>query len=118
MVFTFSGGSPCPDPIRTIDGADFIFNVPDRTEGPCLGTPVPYELTWEVGILDAGGYRVTHDNPRIEPETQSFVVVTGAAPPPAVVIPAIGPVAVMVLVMAIALIAGKLLSSGRDHSRR
>lgn len=110
VVFTFRGGSPCPDPVQTISGSDFIFEVPDGGAQICLGTPIPYEFTWEVGILDAGEYRVVHDNPRIDPEIQSFTVAAGTAPPPAAAIPAMGPVAVIALVLAVALIASRLLS--------
>jgi len=111
VTFTFIGGSGCPDPAAVIDGSEFIFEVNDDTSGICLSAPVPYELEWTVGPLDAGGYRVTHINPPTKVvETESFVVVEGSALPGPEPIPATGSAGALVLALALALVACRVLS--------
>jgi hypothetical protein len=117
VTFTFVGGSGCPDPVQSIDGAEFIFDVKNRTthpDGICLGAPIPYEFDWTVGPLEAGDYQVTHINlPFQETETQSFVVVEGSGPPDPAPIPTTGVVGALVLAAALALVASRVSRRGR-----
>ena len=114
VTFTFIGGSGCPDPVQSIDGSEFVFEVNNRPSGPCLGAPVPYELEWTVGPLEAGEYRVTHINPPTQiVETESFVVVEGSAPGGPATIPTNGAVGALVLAVALVLVASRVFWRGR-----
>ena len=98
-----------------VDLQEFVFEVNNRPSGPCLGAPVPYELEWTVGPLEAGEYRVTHINPPTQlVETESFVVVEGSAPGggPAP-IPTTGAVGALVLAVALVLVASRVFRRGR-----
>jgi len=114
VTFTFIGGSGCPDPVHSIEGTEFIFEVDDAPTGPCLSAPVPYKLDWTVGRLEAGEYRVTHINaPTQLVETESFVVIEGSGPPDPAPIPTTGVVGALVLAAALALVARRVLRRGR-----
>ena len=110
VTFTFNGGSGCPDPVPTIDGTEFIFEVDNSSSGVCLGAPVPYQLDWTVGPLEAGEYRVTHINPPTQiNETEVFVVVQGPTPTDPAQIPAIDMVGAVILTAALGLVAHRFL---------
>lgn len=122
VTFTFIGGSGCPNPLRTIDGSEFVFDVKHSRVpldgGICLSAPIPYELEWIVGPLEAGDYEVTHINlPFQETETQSFVVVEGSAPGGPAPIPTTGAVGALLLAVALALVARRVLRRGRATGR-
>jgi len=114
VTFTFIGGSGCPDPVHSIEGTEFIFEVDDAPTGPCLSAPVPYELDWTVGPLEAGEYRVTHINPPTQlVETESFVVIEGSGPPDPAPIPTTGVVSALVLAAALVLVASRVFRHGK-----
>ncbi|HKL49647.1 MAG TPA: hypothetical protein VJ902_07785 [Wenzhouxiangellaceae bacterium] len=117
VSFTFTGGSPCPVTTQTIEGTEFIFEVRDSTENPCLGTPLPYTFTWNVGTLAAGDYQVTHIDPRMPTETQSFVVAQGTQTSPES-IPATGLGATIVLAALLSLLAAKSLNRIKARDSR
>ncbi|MGK7297185.1 MAG: hypothetical protein ACNS61_15390 [Candidatus Wenzhouxiangella sp. M2_3B_020] len=118
ITLTFIGGSGCPDPVQTIDGSEFIFEVNNRPSGPCLSAPVPYEFLWTVGPLEAGEYRVTHINPPTQiVESQSFLVVESSAAGGPAPIPTTGAIGALVLAVALALVASRVLRRGRVTGR-
>tara|TARA_Y100001933_G_scaffold116503_1_gene116548 strand:- start:124 stop:519 length:396 start_codon:yes stop_codon:yes gene_type:complete len=115
VAFVFTGGSPCPVPSQTIDGSEFIFEVQDDDQGPCLGTPIPYEFTWNAGTLDAGAYQVTHIDPRMPTETLSFIVVEGTQPS-SETIPAMGLGSTIILAALISVVAARVLQRNRRRT--
>jgi len=117
ITFTFIGGSGCPNPVRSIEGSEFIFEVENSPVPPgniCLGAALPYQYFWRVGPLEAGDYQVTHINlPFQETETQSFVVVEGSGPPEPAPIPTTGVAGALVLAAGLALVASRVFRRGR-----
>lgn len=112
VEFTFRGGSPCPVTSQTIEGTEFIFAVRDADQGVCLGTPIPYEFTWNAGTLEAGEYQVTHIDPRMPTETLSFIVVQGTQPS-AETIPTLGLGSTIILAALVCLVAVRILQRNR-----
>ena len=115
VTLVFTTFSKCPETIETIDGFELTFEVRDtpNSSGFCLTTATLMELTWEVGVLDAGEYRITHISPWLETETESFVVVEGSGPPDPAPIPTTGVVGALVLAAALALVASRVFRRGR-----
>lgn len=114
VTFTFTGPSPCPVTSQTIDGTEFIFEVRDDDQGPCLSTPVPYEFTWNAGTIEIGEYQVTHLDPRMPAETLAFVVVQGAQPS-AEAIPTLGFGSTIILAALVSLVAVQILRRNRSR---
>ncbi|GAB4175503.1 MAG: hypothetical protein Kow0020_11220 [Wenzhouxiangellaceae bacterium] len=107
VVVTFTGGHGCPVTSQSVEGNEFVFAV-RPVEGPCLGAPLPYQYTWNLGLLEEGEYHVRHINETNAGSTessQSFIVYGGPAPP--LPVPAIDGFGLVVL--GVLLIAGALI---------
>lgn len=119
VTLVFTTFSKCPETIETIDGFELTFEVRDspNSNGFCLTTATRMELTWEVRVLDAGEYQVTHISPWLDTETESFVVIEGSTPGGPAPIPTTGAVGALVLAVALALAASRILRRGRAVER-
>jgi len=107
IVFELSGGTfGCSEISKHIIGSHFFYEA-SNTEGPCLGAPVPFEDSWNVGRLEAGAYQITYIDAAFGEETEAFAVLQGELPFPTPPIPSMGFLSTVVLAMVIAWFANK-----------
>ena len=98
-----------------VDGSDFNFTsfYPEVPQA-CFSARFP--IPFKVGRLEAGDYQVTYTGIDVEPVTQSFSVTQGDLPFPVPVpsIPALGIPATILLAVALAWIAKKVLKKNEQ----
>lgn len=116
LLFVFNyPENGCSATVKTVVGSHFYYEQTGAL-GPCIGTPVPYEASWNVGRLDAGSYQVTLTTKFGSSDTEDFSVTQGVLPPPVLtpVIPTFGLTGAMVLVIGLALIAHRWFRTARQ----
>lgn len=112
LVFVFKyPENNCSAISKTVVGSDFYYVQAFSADTPCLGSPVPYTASWNIGRLEAGNFQVTLTDKYNGSQTQSFSVAQGILPPvvSTPVIPTFGVSGATILIVGLAWIAHKML---------